>query len=86
MPEKVDMHGVMIDNVTMNEALDKVLSMLKGQTPQKIFTPNSEIIMLATRETDLKHIQNRAELVEPDGAGVILASRMRKDEVKEKVS
>ena len=49
MPEKIDIHGVMIDNVTMEEALDKVLSMLEGQTPQKIFTPNSEIIMQATR-------------------------------------
>lgn len=86
MPEKVDMHGVMIDNVTMNEALDKVLSMLKGQTPQKIFTPNSEIIMLATREPELKHILNGAELVVPDGAGVILASRIMKNELKEKVS
>lgn len=86
MPEKVDMHGVMIDNVTMNEALDIVLSMLKGQTPQKIFTPNSEIIMQATREPELKHILNNAELVVPDGAGVILASRIMKNELKEKVS
>lgn len=86
MPEKVDMHGVMIDNVTMDEALDKVLSMLKGQTPQKIFTPNSEIIMQAIREPELKHILNNAELVVPDGAGVILASRIMKNELKEKVS
>lgn len=86
MPEKVDIHGVMIDNVTMSEALDRVLSMLKGQTPQKIFTPNSEIIMQATREPELKHILNSAELVVPDGAGVILASRIMKNELKEKVS
>ncbi len=86
MPEKVDIHGVLIDNVTMSEALDKVLSMLKGQTPQKIFTPNSEIIMQATRDPELKHMLNSAELVVPDGAGVILASRIMKNELKEKVS
>ncbi|NLE24069.1 MAG: WecB/TagA/CpsF family glycosyltransferase [Clostridiaceae bacterium] len=86
MPEKVDIHGVMIDNVTMNEAQDIVLIMLKGQTPQKIFTPNSEIIMQAIREPELKHILNNAELVVPDGAGVILASRIMKNELKEKVS
>ncbi|NLL67783.1 MAG: WecB/TagA/CpsF family glycosyltransferase [Clostridiaceae bacterium] len=86
MPEKIDIHGVMIDNVTMNEALDKVLSMLKGETPQKIFTPNSEIIMQANRDPELKDILNSAELVVPDGAGVILASRIMKKELKEKVS
>lgn len=86
MPGKVDIHGVLIDNVTMNEALEKVLGMLKSQTPQKIFTPNSEIIMQATRDPELKYILNSAELVVPDGAGVILASRIMKNELKEKVS
>ncbi|HHU90691.1 MAG TPA: WecB/TagA/CpsF family glycosyltransferase [Clostridiaceae bacterium] len=86
MPEKIDIHGVMIDNVTMEEALDKVLSMLEGQTPQKIFTPNSEIIMQATRDPELRDILNSAELIVPDGAGVILASRIMKNELKEKVS
>ena len=85
MPEKIDIHGVMIDNVTMEEALDKVLSMLEGQTPQKIFTPNSEIIMQATRDPELRDILNSAELIVPDGAGVILASRIMKNELKEKV-
>ncbi len=86
MSDKVDIHGVMIDNVTMDEALDRVYSMLKGQTAQKIFTPNSEIIMQANREPGLKDILNSANLVVPDGAGVVLASRIMKKELKEKVS
>ena len=63
-----------------------MLSMLEGQTPQKIFTPNSEIIMQATRDPELRDILNSAELIVPDGAGVILASRIMKNELKEKVS
>ena len=42
--------------------------------------------MQAIREPELKHILNNAELVVPDGAGVILASRIMKNELKEKVS
>lgn len=86
MPEKVDIHGVMIDNVTMNEALDKVLSMLKNKAPQKVFTPNSEIIMQANRDPELKNILNSAQLVVPDGAGVVLASGLLRNKLKEKVS
>lgn len=86
MSEKVDIHGVMIDNVTMDEALDKVMEMLKGQTPHKVFTPNSEIIMQSTRDPELKTILNNADLLVPDGAGVVLASRILKKELKEKVS
>ncbi|MGI6085714.1 MAG: WecB/TagA/CpsF family glycosyltransferase [Acetivibrionales bacterium] len=86
MPGKVNVHGVMIDNVTMNEALDKVLCMLNGQVPNKIFTPNSEIIMQANREPELKNILNSAQLVVPDGAGVVFASGLLGNKLKEKVS
>ena len=86
MPEKIDIHGVMIDNVNMDEALEIVLAMLKGKTANKIFTPNAEIIMQANRDPELLNILNSAELVIPDGAGVILASRILKCRLKEKVS
>ncbi|NLL96640.1 MAG: WecB/TagA/CpsF family glycosyltransferase [Clostridiaceae bacterium] len=86
MPEKTDIHGVMIDNVNMDEALEIVLTMLKGKTANKIFTPNAEIIMQANRDPELLNILNSAELVIPDGAGVILASRILKCRLKEKVS
>ncbi|HHW21862.1 MAG TPA: WecB/TagA/CpsF family glycosyltransferase [Clostridiaceae bacterium] len=86
MPEKIDIHGVMIDNVNMKEALDIVLDMMKGKSANKIFTPNAEIIMQANRDPELLNILNSAELLVPDGAGVILASRILKNRLKEKVS
>lgn len=86
MPEKIDIHGVMVDNVSIEEALDIVLGMLKGQVANKIFTPNAEIIMQANRDSNLLDILNCAELVIPDGAGVVLASRLMQNKLKEKVS
>jgi len=86
MAEKIDIHGVMIDNVTMDEALSRVLKMLDGKTPNKIYTPNSEIIMQACRNKSLMDILNSAELTIPDGAGVILASKILGRPLKQKVS
>lgn len=86
MPEKIDIHGVLIDNVSMDDALEVVTGMLKGQKANKIFTPNAEIIMQANRDSELLNILNSAELVIPDGAGVVLASRILKIGLKEKVS
>ncbi len=86
MPEKIDIHGVRLDNVTMDEALDQVLEMLNGSTAQKIFTPNAEIIMQAQRDDGLKELLNKADLLVADGAGVVLASKILGRRLKEKVS
>ncbi len=86
MPEKIDIHNVKIDNISMDEALDIVVGMLKSQTTNKIFTPNAEIIMQANRDPELLSILNRADLVIPDGAGVVLASKLMGNRLKEKVS
>lgn len=86
MPEKIDIHGVMIDNLTMDEAVERVLDMLKNNHANKIYTPNSEIIMQAHRDDTLKALLNDANLLVADGAGVVLASRILGRRLKEKVS
>lgn len=86
MHEKVDIHGVRIDNVTMKEALDFVIDGLDHEKTCKIYTPNSEIIMQANRDPDLLAVLNSADLLVPDGAGVILASKILGAKLKEKVS
>ena len=86
MPDKIDIHGVKIDNVNMDEALKSVIDMLSGKTAKKIYTPNSEIIMQATRDNTLLELLNSADLLIADGAGVVLASKILKRRLKEKVS
>ena len=86
MSEKIDIHDVPIDNVSMGEALGAVLDMLKTSEKHMIFTPNAEIIMQANRDPELKDIFKNAHLVVPDGAGVVLASKILGKNLKEKVS
>jgi len=84
--EKIRIHGVMMDNVTMDEALEYVMGRLGGSGTAKVYTPNSEIMMQAQRDPELKEILNRADLLIADGAGVVLASRILGIPLKEKVS
>lgn len=84
--EKINIHGVMMDNVTMDEALGFVVERLDGPGIAKIYTPNSEIMMQAQRDSELKEILNQADLLIADGAGVVLASRILGRPLKEKVS
>lgn len=85
---KTDVHGVKIHNVTMHEAVQLIQSWVEesAAAPRAVYTPNSEIIMQAQRNAEFKNLLNDADLLVADGAGVILASRILKTPLKEKVS
>lgn len=70
----------------MQEAVETVQNWVSGNSIHAVYTPNAEIIMQAQRNPELKSILNDAGLLIPDGAGVILGSRILKTPLKEKVS
>ncbi|NLN63841.1 MAG: WecB/TagA/CpsF family glycosyltransferase [Clostridiaceae bacterium] len=84
--DRVNIHGVKIHNTTMQEAVETVLHWVAGDTIHAVYTPNSEIIMQAQRNPELKNVLNEAGLLVPDGAGLILGARVLKTPLKEKVS
>ena len=73
---KTDILGVWIDKITPQEALEKALEFSKGNEPHVIFTPNPEFIMTARKDKKFKDILNAADLLVPDGIGVVLASKL----------
>ena len=83
---KIDVTGVGFDNVTMAEALDKAKVLLKEQNTAYCVTPNAEIAYEAMHSEELRAILNGADLVLPDGAGVVLASKILGTPLKEKVA
>ncbi len=83
---KTDILGVGVDAVTFNEAVKIVLSFLNEDKPHTVFTPNPEMIMLACRDKEFKDILNGADLVVPDGIGVVYASKLNKVKIKERVA
>ena len=86
MPEKIELTGVLIDNVTMEGALNKALSFLKSEKVNTIYTPNAEIMMAAQRDSHLRQILCEADMLVADGAGVVLASKILGKRLPEKVS
>lgn len=68
--------GVKVHKVTMDEGLRKFINLLEGDRNGMIFTPNSEIIMAAQSDKELKEVLLAGDLVVPDGIGVIYASKI----------
>ena len=82
----VDITGVKVDSITMDEALEIFKDFLSSECVKTIFTPNAEIMMQAYRDKELRDILNTADMLVADGAGVVLASKILGSPVPEKVS
>ncbi len=78
--------GVRFDNVTMEEALARAIALLPEKRGAYVVTPNSEIVYEAMADESLRDLLNAADLVLPDGAGVVLGSKILKTPLKEKVA
>ncbi len=83
---KLDVMGLQFDNVTMDEALARADAFLSGDKTVCVVTPNAEIAYEALHDASLQKLLNSADLMLPDGAGVVLASKLLKTPLKEKVA
>lgn len=75
MAERVEILGVKVDAVTMNQAVERVISLINEKNPSIVATANAEMLLRATHDEELKNILNAASLVVPDGAGTVWAAR-----------
>lgn len=80
----VNILGVKVNKITMQQAVEKAETFFDGK-PHTIVTPNPEIILECKKDEELKNIINSADLVLPDGIGVVIASKFLKNPVPERV-
>lgn len=73
---RTDILGVGFDNVTMEEALDRAEALLAEGGPHLVVTPNAEIVQQARADKAFFDLIAEADLVIPDGVGVIYASKI----------
>ena len=85
MNGKINIRGVYFDNVNMEEAMEKVTSMVGTEGLDYMFTPNSEIVQACIENPELFEVINSASIIIPDGIGVVYASKILKTPLKEKV-
>ncbi|MEG0353067.1 MAG: WecB/TagA/CpsF family glycosyltransferase [Cellulosilyticaceae bacterium] len=81
MRKTVNILDIPVDQVTMDEAVKKIERFIQGDRCHMVFTPNPEIIMLAKENKEMERILLDADLVVPDGIGVVIASKILKGEV-----
>ena len=83
---KIDVLGLKFDSMTMDEALSRAEALLRGDKAAYVVTPNAEIAYEALHDVQLREMLNGADLMLPDGAGVVLASKLLRTPVKQKVA
>ena len=77
---------VAFDVVTMEEAAEKAKSFLRAEGQHYICTPNPEIVMEARTDGELRKILKKADMVVPDGIGVVWASKYSEKRLPERVA
>lgn len=82
---KAQVLGVRIDHITMKQAVTKIGGMIAEGKPHLVVTANSEMLVMANQDPLLYEIIQRADLVVPDGIGVIWASRLLNVSLPERV-
>ena len=82
---RTDVLGVGFDNVTKTEAVERALALIDAREGRYVVTPNPEIVMLAKENPALKEALAGADIVLPDGAGIIKGAAILGRPMKEKV-
>ena len=81
---RIDVLGVGFDNVTMTEAVERGMSLLHSEGAHYVVTPNPEIVEICREDAAAKDAVNGADLVLPDGIGIIKGAAMLGTPLKEK--
>ena len=85
--EKVNVLSVLFDNVTLTEMRDRIKLFFESQSEKNLFivTANPEIVDFSTENEAYRKLINKADYVIPDGTGVVMASKLLKTPLKERV-
>ena len=82
---KTDVLGVSFDNITLAEAVEAGKKLAEARRGAYVVTPNPEIVMAAARSPELTEALNGADIVLPDGIGVVYAAKILGTPLTERV-
>ena len=81
---RINVLGVGFDNLTMAEAVDRGMELLGAPGAHYVVTPNPEIVEVCRENPEAAKAVNGADLVLPDGIGVIKGAAMLGTPLKER--
>lgn len=85
-PATVSILGVPVHAVTMAEVLAWIEAAVVARVPRQICTANPEFVMAAQHDPGFMALLNRADLVIPDGVGLLWAARWLGGRLPERVA
>lgn len=86
MPQKVNILGARIDKLDMEQAARIAMSFFDSEGQKVIYTPNSEIILYASKNEDFMKQLNSADLMIADGIGVVYGAKIVRNPLPERVA
>lgn len=84
--KKVNICGVLIDNVYMRDALDAIDGFINKRNPILIATLNTDHVVKMSKDVSFKNIYCTATLTITDGVPIVWAARFLGTPIKEKIS
>jgi len=78
--------GIKIDSLTFTEAVRKIDSLIVAGKPSHVVTVNPEMIMAAQNDEKFRRIINAADLVVPDGKGIMMAGKFLGKPLRERIT
>jgi N-acetylglucosaminyldiphosphoundecaprenol N-acetyl-beta-D-mannosaminyltransferase len=86
-PNRVDIDGLLFDDVTMSEATARIVELAKMRDrPRFVCTGNLDHLAIAADDPEFKAAYEAADLVVADGAPVVWLSRLGGTPLKERVA
>lgn len=83
--EPVSILGVRVDDVTLDEAVERIANFLLEPRCHQIATVNPEFIVAARRNPEFSKILGDSDLNVPDGANLVRAARFLRQPLRERV-
>lgn len=84
--QKIAIMEIPFDNVTLSEAAELAFSFSESGNQALAVTPNAEIMELCRKDGSVKKAIISAEIILPDGVGVLFAAKKFGTPLKEKVA
>ncbi|CUO46500.1 WecB/TagA/CpsF family glycosyltransferase [Clostridium disporicum] len=75
-----------VDNLTMDEALERIDELVISKKPSYVVTPNVDHIVKLETDNEFKDVYKEADLILTDGMPLIWISKLNGNPIKEKVS
>ncbi len=84
--EYINILGVHVSKLNMEQAVNKAAQLMEKAGLSVIFTPNSEIILYASNNTEYTKVLNEADMIIADGIGVVYGARILGEKLEERVA